>query len=81
MYEDISYKSADAFKTDLLKTLTSNKIEAIKMLRVATGGGLKACKDFVEALEDGIETACPCCAGSGRVSMLKARDILARMPR
>jgi translation elongation factor EF-Ts len=82
MYEDINYETASALNkqlTDLLRNTQS--IQAIKLLRAATGGGLLACKHFVEALEAEMETACPCCSGSGRVTLRKAKDINARMPR
>jgi translation elongation factor EF-Ts len=75
MYEDINYETASALNkqlTDLLRNMHS--IQAIKLLRAATGGGLRACKDFVEALEEEMETACPCCSGSGRVTLRKNRE-------
>lgn len=82
MYEDINYETASALNKQLQDLLSGGgKIQAIKLLRIATGGGLISCKNFVEALEEEMETSCPCCSGSGRVILRKKREYNARLTR
>jgi hypothetical protein len=82
MYEDINYDMASAVNKQLKDLLIGgNKIQAIKLLRIATGGGLLSCKNFVEALEAEMETICPCCSGSGRVTCWKNREYNSRLTR
>ena len=76
----VNEETADALRKEIwMRVAQGKKIEAIKMVRALTGGGLKVSKELVESIAELVDVSCPCCGGTGKVNAGTARQYREKM--